>query len=69
MNIFFDYIVCELTVRAGSMIYLSEQSAADKNDALDSANFDEEYISKSIGSPNKIPFTLVNELKQGKASI
>lgn len=32
-------------------------------------NFDEEYISKSIGSPIKIPFTLVNELKQGKASI
>ncbi len=30
-------IVCELTVRAGSMIYRAEQSAADKNDALDSA--------------------------------
>lgn len=30
-------IVCELTVRAGSMIYRAEQSAVDKNDALDSA--------------------------------
>lgn len=30
-------IVCELTVRAGSMIYRAEQSAADKNDALDFA--------------------------------
>ena len=30
-------IVCELTVRAGSMIYRAEQSATDKNDALDSA--------------------------------
>jgi len=30
-------IICELTVRAGSMIYRAEQSAADKNDALDSA--------------------------------
>ena len=30
-------IVCELTVRAGSMIYRAEQSATDKNDALDAA--------------------------------
>ena len=30
-------ITCELTVRAGSMIYRAEQSAADKNDALDAA--------------------------------
>ncbi|MBR6107965.1 MAG: ribosome-associated translation inhibitor RaiA [Oscillospiraceae bacterium] len=30
-------IICELTVRAGSMIYRAEQSAADKNDALDAA--------------------------------
>lgn len=30
-------IVCELTVRAGSMIYRAEQSAVDKNDALDAA--------------------------------
>ena len=30
-------IVLELTVKAGSMIYRAEQSATDKNDALDSA--------------------------------
>ena len=30
-------IVLELTVKAGSMIYRAEQSAADKNDALDTA--------------------------------
>ena len=30
-------VVCELTVRAGSMIYRAEQSATDKNDALDAA--------------------------------
>ncbi len=30
-------IKCELTVRAGSMIYRAEQTAVDKNDALDSA--------------------------------
>ena len=30
-------IVSELTVRAGSMIYRAEQSAVDKNDALDAA--------------------------------
>lgn len=30
-------IICELTVRAGSMIYRAEQSAVDKNDALDAS--------------------------------
>lgn len=30
-------VVCELTVRAGSMIYRAEQSAVDKNDALEAA--------------------------------
>lgn len=30
-------VVCELTVRAGNMIYRAEQSAVDKNDALEAA--------------------------------
>lgn len=55
-------IVCELTVRAGSMIYRAEQSAADKNDALDAA------IDKIIRKIRRNKTKLGKRIKEGALS-
>ena len=52
-------IVAELTVRAGSMIYRAEQSAVDKNDALDSA------IEKIIRKIRRNKTKLGKRIKEG----
>ncbi len=55
-------IVAELTVRAGSMIYRAEQSAADKNDALDAA------IEKIIRKIRRNKTKLGKRIKEGALS-
>ncbi|MBQ5335332.1 MAG: ribosome-associated translation inhibitor RaiA [Oscillospiraceae bacterium] len=55
-------IVCELTVRAGSMIYRAEQSAVDKNDALDAA------IDKIIRKIRRNKTKLGKRIKEGALS-
>ena len=55
-------IVVELTVRAGSMIYRAEQSAVDKNDALDSA------IEKIIRKIRRNKTKLGKRIKEGALS-
>ena len=52
-------IVAELTVRAGSMIYRAEQSAIDKNDALDAA------IEKIIRKIRRNKTKLGKRIKEG----
>ena len=52
-------IVAELTVRAGSMIYRAEQSATDKNDALDAA------IEKIIRKIRRNKTKLGKRIKEG----
>lgn len=55
-------IVVELTVRAGSMIYRAEQSAVDKNDALDAA------IEKIIRKIRRNKTKLGKRIKEGALS-
>lgn len=54
-----DQIVLELTVRAGSMIYRAEHTAADKNDALDAA------IDKIIRKIRKNKTRLGKRIREG----
>lgn len=55
-------IVVELTVRAGNMIYRAEQSAVDKNDALDTA------IDKIIRKIRRNKTKLGKRIKEGALS-